>query len=103
MSVDQAGTIEPDPQRLLPPDLRSQWAVVPRDVLYQALLVGGLLGAGIALSIVGFVLDVRALWLAFPVAGLLALLQNKFFPWSERRLLQRLAERQSDLIESDRG
>jgi hypothetical protein len=49
--------MEPDPQELLPPDLRRTWAVVPRDTLNQVCLVGAIMGAG------------TALWIATLIAG----------------------------------
>lgn len=35
-------------RRLLPPELRDKWAVVPRGGLYQLFFVGALFGAGMA-------------------------------------------------------
>jgi hypothetical protein len=86
-------TIHPDPQHLLPEDLRDEWAVVPQDSLYQMLLVGALIGVGTALSIVGLIQGNDLLWYAFPVALILAWLQKRLFPWSERRLLKQLQDR----------
>ena len=59
---------EPDPQNLLPADLRAGWAVVPRATLYWLFAAGAILGAGAALSAVGFALGPDALRWGFPAA-----------------------------------
>jgi len=84
---------EVNPQRLLPPELRRTWTVVPRDALYQLLLVGLLFGAGLALTVVGIVLGSVALQCALPAAFVLSLLQRILLPWSEVRLLKELRVR----------
>lgn len=38
-------------RRMLPPELRDSWAIVPRYTLYQLFFVGSLFGAGIAFLI----------------------------------------------------
>jgi hypothetical protein len=93
---------DPDPQQLLPEDLRDDWAVVPRDLLYQVVLVGTLLGAGAALSIAGLVTGSKPMWYAFPVALLLAEMQRRRRPWSERRLLDALRERGTERRDGER-
>jgi hypothetical protein len=84
---------EADPQNLLPEDQRPHWAVVPRDALYQLVLVGLLLGAGAAVSVVGFIQRDRLMYSGFPLAVLACWLQNAILPWSEKRLLTRLVAR----------
>jgi hypothetical protein len=78
---------EPDPQRLLPEELRPLWAVVPKALLYQMVLVGALLGAGAATSAYAFLLGEPRGWYAFPLAIGLAWLQNRF-PWGRRAVYQ---------------
>lgn len=79
---------DPDFQHLLPAAIREKWAVVPRFFLYQLFAVGVLLGAGVALSIFGFVTGNNRRWLAFLIALVLAWLQNKLLAARERRLVQ---------------
>jgi hypothetical protein len=81
--------MEPDPQELLPPDLRQTWAAVPRDTLYQLCLVGAILGAGTALSVAGLIVGSHPMYYGFPVAVVLAKLQNWAFPW-ERKAVSEL-------------
>ena len=76
--------MDPDPQELLPEELRHRWAVVPRDTRYQMLLVGTLLGAGTALSVAGLIVGSNPMKFGFPIALVLAQLQNWVFPWERR-------------------
>ena len=92
-SEETEDKLEPDPQLLLPEELRATWAVVPRDSLYQLFLVACLLGAGTSLSIVGFIRNDRLLWYGLPVALALAWLQKHVIPWSESKLLRDLEGR----------
>ncbi len=82
---------EPEFQRLLPATMRTKWAVVPRFFLYQLFFVGGLCGAGFALSIIGWATGNRSLPLAFPVALAVSWLQNRLLSRHERRLVQAAA------------
>lgn len=82
---------EPDPQELIPEGMRDSWVAVPRSSLYQLVLVGAILGAGAAVSVVAIGLDAAALRCAFPIAVVLAWLQNRL-PW-ERRALSQLPSR----------
>ena len=77
------------------PELRDKLAVLPRDAGYQCVLVGAILGAGIALSVLGFVMENTILWWGFPAAIALARVQNQVLPWSETRLLQELRTRET--------
>lgn len=86
--------MEPDPQELLPPELRRTWAAVPRDTLYQVCLVGVLLGAGTAISVAGLIVGSAPMYYGFPVAVVLAKLQNWAFPW-ERKAVAELRLHQS--------
>ncbi|MEQ8844176.1 MAG: hypothetical protein RIB58_04910 [Phycisphaerales bacterium] len=86
--------MEPDPQELLPPDLRRTWAAVPRATLYQVCLVGAILGAGTALSVAGLIVGSNPMYYGFPVAVVLAKLQNWAFPW-ERKAISELRLHQS--------
>lgn len=81
--------MEPDPQELLPEELRGKWAAVPRDTLYQLFLVGTILGAGTALSIAGLIVGSNPMKFGIPVALAVAQLQNRLFPW-ERRAVSEL-------------
>ncbi len=65
----------------LPEILRDEWVVLPKHSIRQISIVSLLLGAGIALMIAGFVLDVPELRWAWPVVivGLMAAM--KFSPW----------------------
>ncbi len=73
-----------DPQQLLPRELRARWAVVPKAVLYQMVIVGAIIGAGAAVSTVGFVVGPRWMVFGFPAALGLAQMQNMLIPWTRR-------------------
>jgi hypothetical protein len=81
-------TAEDDFQHLLPGHMRPRWAVVPRFFLYQLFFVGGLLGAGVALTVIGFAYDAHR-WMrwGWAVALLVAWLQNVLLSRHERRLV----------------
>jgi hypothetical protein len=64
--------------------LRQLWVVLPKTLLYQLFLVAALLGAGVSLTAYGIVVnDRRTLW-GFPVALVIAKLQNMLVPWGKR-------------------
>lgn len=84
---------DPDPQLLIAEDLRDDWIVVPRDTLTNVFIAAALVGAGAALSIAGLILGNRWLWIAFPVALVIAQAIRHFVPWSDDRLLRELRER----------
>ena len=88
---------EPDPQLLLPEELRDKWAVLPRVELYQMFCAGSLIGAGVCARVIGFVSGPRFLWYGFPVALLLCRLQKFAFGGASDRLLVELAERERDV------
>jgi hypothetical protein len=72
-------------QHLLPPKLREGWCVLPRFVLYQLFGVGALFGAGISLTLAGWIVDNKIMTRAWPVA-LVAMLAQK---WMLRRTEKR--------------
>jgi hypothetical protein len=84
---------DPDPQNLLPAGLRAGWAVVPRSSLYGLFVAGAVLGAGAALSAVGFALGHDPLRWGFPVALALAGLGRVAWDRAERRRLNDLRGR----------
>lgn len=83
---------EPDPQRLLPEELRSTWFVAPRVSATQLVIVGMILGAGIALTVVGLVLGNRWLFSSWLFALALCYVQNKVFRRIENRHVRRLGD-----------
>ncbi len=87
------GVTEPDPQHLLPDDLRARWAVVPRASLYGLFAAGVLLGAGAGLAAAGALGGDRRLGWAFPVALLLSLLVGELLRRRDRQRLRELAGR----------
>jgi len=87
---------DPDPQELLPVELRADWLVVPKTSLWRLCLAVALIAAGIALSIVGISTGDRMLASAFPAALALAKLQGVLLPWPEERLLAALRARQQE-------
>ena len=83
-----------DPQTLLPPELRSDWAVVPRLSLYWLFTAGAIVGAGAALSVVGFVIGgPAALRWVFPAALVVAASVQVFVSRGERNRLAALRDR----------
>ena len=88
--MSQDVEIDPDPQLLLPEELRAKWAVGPKTSLYQIFLVGAVLGAGLALSIVGIAQGPEFLKGSFPIALALCYLQNKVYSRIENRRLRDL-------------
>lgn len=76
-----------DFQELLPPEMRSGWAVVPRFFLYQLCAVGALLGAGAAVNVLGWIYGHNWMRWAFPVAMLIAYLQNRLLSRRETRVV----------------
>ena len=54
--------------RCLPEPLRSRWAVVPKRELNYTVFVAMVIGAAIALTVVGFVLDHEVLAHTWPLA-----------------------------------
>ena len=78
---------QPDPQELLPADCREDRAVVHRLSLYWLFAAGVLVGAGAALSVVGFLTGDFSLYWAFPVALAVAALGQTVVSWAERRRL----------------
>lgn len=85
--------VDPDPQQLLPEELRSEWVAAPKTSLYQLLLVGLILGAGLALTTVGIAQGSKYLTLGFPVAMAVCHIQNKVFSGVERRRLEEMKSR----------
>ena len=75
---------EPDPQTFLPADLRPAWAVVPRATLYWLFAAGAALGAGAALSGVGFALGHDGLRWGFAAALALVVLGRAVVVRAER-------------------
>ncbi len=75
---------ELDPQQVLPEALRHRWAAVPKVVLYQMFIGGALIGAGVAVSILGAIANNRQLYLGFPIALTIATLLTKVIPWERR-------------------
>lgn len=65
----------------LPKALQADWTVIPKPLLKQVFVIGLLMGAAFALTVVGFVLDMPNLRLAMPIVffGLMAL--RKWWPW----------------------
>lgn len=80
-----------EPQELLPEPMQDRWAVVPRATLYQLFMVGALIGAGVAMSVVGFTSGPGWLRYAFPISLILAQLMNWLIPW-ERGAMRQLRE-----------
>ncbi len=62
--IDVARQTDPDPELLLPANLRD----IPGDATYQYVLVGAIVGAGTALGVAGFVMETAVLEWGFPVA-----------------------------------
>jgi hypothetical protein len=75
---------EPDAQDLLPIDFREDWAAIPRLALYQIFLVGFLIGAGLSITIYAYFANNIPAMVAYPVALLIAKLQNWLIPWDRR-------------------
>ncbi len=75
---------ELDPQQVLPEALRHRWAAVPKVVLYQMFIGGALIGAGVAVSILGAIANNRQLYWGFPIALTIATLLTKVIPWERR-------------------
>ena len=80
------GRDDPEPQELLPEELRQDWVALPRRLPAQILLVGFLLGAGLALFAYGLAVGDGLAVSMLGVALALAVLQNKLIPWDERAL-----------------
>lgn len=92
MMMDKMVRPEPDFQHLLPRSMQAKWAVVPRFFLYQLCVVCALLGAGFAMSVVGWVTGNGWLPWAFPIALAVCWLQNKALSRYERRLINSAAQ-----------
>jgi len=82
----------PDPRELLPEGYRDRWIVLPRDTPNMVFLVGFLLGAGTATTVIGFAVGPASLRWGFAVSLLLCFLQRFLIPWSEHRIARELRE-----------
>ena len=58
-----ATDVKSEPEDLLPPDLRKRWIAIPRYRFWFAVAFFALLGAGLALWIVGLVQGIR--WMMY--------------------------------------
>ncbi len=79
---------DPEPQELLPEELRQDWVVLPKWSPTQIFLVGFLLGAGAALFAYGLAVGDGLAASMLGVALALAAIQNKIIPWDRRALAQ---------------
>lgn len=85
---------DPDPQELLPASLRAAWAVVPRATLYWLFIAGALLGAGAAVSVVGFATGDANLRYGWPIGfGVAALVGRIVYARVEDRRIASLRGR----------
>lgn len=84
---------EPDPQDLLPADLRSEWAVIPTVELYWVVVVGAIFGAGGALSICGVAFGHEGLRWGFPAALVLSFVGSKVMSMGHARRIRMLRGR----------
>ena len=73
------------------PGLRADWVVVPRKSLQRQAIAALVLGAGMAVTAAGVVIDHTLMTTAFPAAYVLLWMGNRFLPaWREDRLLEQL-------------
>jgi len=84
---------EPDPQDLLPADVRSAWAVVPPVELYWMVVVGAIFGAGVALSICGIAFGHEGLRWGFPAAFVLCWAGSKVMSMGHEQRVRMLRGR----------
>jgi hypothetical protein len=91
--MTRAAEQESDPQRLMAVEFRSDWAVVPPLSLYWLFVVGVLLGAGGAVSLIGFALGNSVMSWGWPASLVLALVGGKVMARYERSRLARLKAR----------
>jgi len=73
-----------DPKFLLPPEVRRRWVAIPRYRLYQAVAFFFLIGASLALWIVGTVEGIRWMKWTPPLTVLAFVLMNLFLRRKER-------------------
>jgi hypothetical protein len=83
----------PDPQDLLPADLRSEWAVIPTVELYWVFVVGAIFGAGVALNICGFAFGHEGLRWGFLAALSLSFVGSKVMSIGHGRRVRMLKGR----------
>jgi hypothetical protein len=72
---------------LLPEELRRDWKLVARDFVWQALIVGAMIGSWICVSLYGILTNNDELYyFSLPIALLVIYLQRALLPWPEKRL-----------------
>jgi len=77
----------------LPAPLRNDWVVIPKVVIHKTALAMALFGAAVALSIVGFALNIREMTWPLPVLLATMAFATKFVPWwREDRFIDQLSE-----------
>ena len=86
-------TDEPDPERLLPEDLRATWVVAPRASVWWMFTAGMVLGAGVALTAAGYALGEDGLEAGFPAALLVVVSGRLVAARLERRRVEALRGR----------
>ena len=82
---DEEGEDTPDLQWMLPLNLRSRWCVVPRYGLYQLFGIGALLGAGIGVTVAGWVLGAKEMTWALGISFLAAIFTRSLLLGVERK------------------
>lgn len=85
-----------DPQDLLPPEFRAQWAVVPKFELYQLIVAAFVIGAGAMATILGITVGPAYLWYGFPLALAYCFLQAMILGRFADRRLRELDESRAE-------